>query len=286
GAGSPRSGRCGTDDRPARGAAAIGAGQHGHADRAARRRTESGARVPRYRARPIRRPAALFSGCRRRRRQPDGAADGAADARREQRQVRRLAPARWRVDPSPRRGRRRSPAAQRRRRRPWLRRGNASRGPRPGPALPPLEDVFRRHVLVDRGVRARANGGLHRSTARGPAQGGHCGAPSPKPHGPRQGLMRVYIVDDEKLAVQRLQRLLEATGRITIAGSSTDPEEALAFLRAHDVDVLFLDIQMPGLTGCELLEQLDRDIAVISTTAYDRYAIEAFTVHSIDYLLK
>jgi two-component system LytT family response regulator len=98
--------------------------------------------------------------------------------------------------------------------------------------------------------------------------------------------MRVYLVDDEKLAVQRLERLLEATGRVTIAGSSTDPEEALAFLRAYDVDLLFLDIQMPGLTGFELLEQLDRDVAVIFTTAYDRYAIDAFTVHSIDYLLK
>ena len=98
--------------------------------------------------------------------------------------------------------------------------------------------------------------------------------------------MRVYIVDDEKLAVQRLQRLLEATGRVTIVGSSTDPEEALAFLRAHHVDLLFLDIQMPGLTGFELLERLERDVAVVFTTAYDRYAIEAFTVNSIDYLLK
>ena len=98
--------------------------------------------------------------------------------------------------------------------------------------------------------------------------------------------MRVYLIDDENLAVQRLQRLLEATGRVTIAGASTDPEEALAFLRAHDVDLLFLDIQMPGLTGFELIEQLDRDIAVIFTTAYDRYAIDAFAVHSIDYLLK
>jgi two-component system, LytTR family, response regulator len=99
--------------------------------------------------------------------------------------------------------------------------------------------------------------------------------------------MRVYVVDDEKLAVQRLTRLLEATGRVSIAGSSTDPEEAVAFLLAHDeVDVLFLDIQMPGLTGFQLLERLERDVAVIFTTAYDRYAIDAFTVHSIDYLLK
>ena len=99
-------------------------------------------------------------------------------------------------------------------------------------------------------------------------------------------MIRAYLLDDEPLAVDRLRRLLDATGRAEIAGSSTDPDEALAFLRAHDVDLLFLDIQMPGLTGFELLERLDRDVAVIFTTAYDRYAIDAFTVNSIDYLLK
>jgi len=99
-------------------------------------------------------------------------------------------------------------------------------------------------------------------------------------------MIRAYVVDDERLAVDRLRRLLEATGRVAIAGSSTDPDDALAFLRAHDVDLLFLDIQMPGLTGFELLERLERDVAVVFTTAYDRYAIDAFTVNSIDYLLK
>jgi two-component system, LytTR family, response regulator len=99
-------------------------------------------------------------------------------------------------------------------------------------------------------------------------------------------MIRAYVLDDERLAVDRLRRLLDATGRVAITGSSTDPEDALAFLRANDVDLLFLDIQMPGLTGFELLERLERDVAVIFTTAYDRYAIDAFTVNSIDYLLK
>src|SRR5438552_3487608 len=98
--------------------------------------------------------------------------------------------------------------------------------------------------------------------------------------------MRVYVVDDEQLAVERLVRLLEATRRVTIAGSATDPVAALDFLRAHDVDVLFLDIQMPGLTGFELLEKLDRQPLVIFTTAFDRYALNAFEANSIDYLLK
>jgi two-component system LytT family response regulator len=98
--------------------------------------------------------------------------------------------------------------------------------------------------------------------------------------------MRAYLLDDERLAVERLTRLVNATGRVTIAGSSTDPEAALAFLRREPVDVLFLDIQMPGLTGFELLQQLDSNVAVVFTTAYDRYAIDAFGVNSVDYLLK
>ncbi len=76
--------------------------------------------------------------------------------------------------------------------------------------------------------------------------------------------MRVYLVDDERLAVERLTRMLDATGRVTIVGSSTDTEEALEFLRRHPVDVLFLDIQMPGLTGFQLLERLDTQAAVCS----------------------
>jgi two-component system LytT family response regulator len=99
-------------------------------------------------------------------------------------------------------------------------------------------------------------------------------------------MLRAYVVDDEPLAVKRLTRMLEATRRVELAGSTSDPDLALAFLRGHAVDVLFLDIQMPGLTGFELLEQLDQQPLVIFTTAYDRYALEAFEVNSIDYLLK
>jgi two-component system LytT family response regulator len=98
--------------------------------------------------------------------------------------------------------------------------------------------------------------------------------------------MRAYLVDDERLAIDRLTRLLDATGRVAIVGSSTDPETALAALRRTPVDVLFLDVQMPGLTGFEMLARLDSDVAVIFTTAYDRYAIDAFGVNSVDYLLK
>jgi len=99
-------------------------------------------------------------------------------------------------------------------------------------------------------------------------------------------MLRAYIVDDERLAVQRLTRLLEASGRVEIVGSAIDPEAALDFLRTRAVDVLFLDIQMPGLTGFELLERLESPPLVIFTTAFDRYALNAFAVNSIDYLLK
>jgi two-component system LytT family response regulator len=99
-------------------------------------------------------------------------------------------------------------------------------------------------------------------------------------------LIRAFVVDDERLAVQRLTRLLDETGRVTVAGSATDPQDALAALRHAEVDVVFLDIQMPEMNGLELVEQLERDIPVVFTTAYDRYALEAFAVNSIDYLLK
>jgi two-component system LytT family response regulator len=99
-------------------------------------------------------------------------------------------------------------------------------------------------------------------------------------------VLSAYIVDDEPLAVERLTRLLSATGRAQIAGASTDPEAAFAFLQLNVVDVLFLDIQMPGMTGFELLGRLDRQPLVVFTTAYDRYALDAFATNSIDYLMK
>jgi len=98
--------------------------------------------------------------------------------------------------------------------------------------------------------------------------------------------MKAYLVDDEPLAIRRLRRLLEATGRFEIAGTTSDPEEALEFLSRESVDVVFLDIQMPGMTGFELLARLAEPPLVIFTTAYDQFALKAFDVHSIDYLLK
>ena len=99
-------------------------------------------------------------------------------------------------------------------------------------------------------------------------------------------MMRAYLVDDEPLALERLSRMLVSTGRVHVAGSSTDPVKAVEELREVCPDVLFLDIHMPGLSGFELLAELPEQPLVIFTTAYDRYALEAFRVNSVDYLLK
>jgi len=74
--------------------------------------------------------------------------------------------------------------------------------------------------------------------------------------------------------------------RVQIAGSTTRPEEALEYLEKNTVDTLFLDIQMPGMTGFELLSRLHSQPMTVFTTAFDQYALDAFEVNSIDYLLK
>jgi two-component system LytT family response regulator len=98
--------------------------------------------------------------------------------------------------------------------------------------------------------------------------------------------LRAYLVDDEALALKRLHKLLAATGSVEVVGSTTDQAKAISFLDSHQVDVLFLDIQMPGMNGFELLARLGTQPVVIFTTAYDKYALKAFEVNSVDYLLK
>src|SRR5690242_19854094 len=98
--------------------------------------------------------------------------------------------------------------------------------------------------------------------------------------------IKAFLVDDEALALKSLQRMLAATGRVEIAGTCTDPVEAVeAILRAKP-EVLFLDIEMPGMTGFQMLAKLDPQPLIVFTTAYDQYALEAFGVNSVDYLLK
>ncbi|MGH9632900.1 MAG: LytR/AlgR family response regulator transcription factor [Bryobacteraceae bacterium] len=99
--------------------------------------------------------------------------------------------------------------------------------------------------------------------------------------------LRCYLLEDEPLALKRLARLLGETGRVEIAGMSTDPVEALERFPTCGADVIFLDIEMPGMSGFEFLSKLvEQQPLVVFTTAYHHYALKAFEVNSIDYLLK
>lgn len=98
--------------------------------------------------------------------------------------------------------------------------------------------------------------------------------------------MKALIIDDERLARKELSNLLAAHERITIVGEAANADEAEAQIAEHRPDLIFLDINMPGRTGFELLESLDHAPQVIFVTAYDEHALKAFSVNALDYLLK
>ncbi|WP_138477877.1 LytR/AlgR family response regulator transcription factor [Dyadobacter bucti] len=99
--------------------------------------------------------------------------------------------------------------------------------------------------------------------------------------------MRTLIVDDERLARNELKRLLDPYTKIEIVGEAANAEEALVLIEQLQPDLLFLDIQMPGKNGFELLSAIEgKSPEVIFTTAYDEYAIKAFEFNALDYLLK
>ena len=98
--------------------------------------------------------------------------------------------------------------------------------------------------------------------------------------------MRALVIDDERLARKELIKLLEDFPEIEILGEAANADEAYEQINSLNPDLLFLDIQMPGKTGFELLEMLDSVPKVIFTTAYDEYALKAFEVNALDYLLK
>jgi len=98
--------------------------------------------------------------------------------------------------------------------------------------------------------------------------------------------MRALIVDDERLARTELQRLLSKIPEIQVVGEAVNADDALEKIAELNPEILFLDIQMPGKTGFDLLEELDSVPYVIFTTAYDEYALKAFEYNALDYLLK
>ena len=115
-------------------------------------------------------------------------------------------------------------------------------------------------------------------------------APLPKAPAPGPHTVRVLITDDEQLAREELRYQLERLGDVEIVGDATNGLEALAAVDRFAPDLVFLDIQMPGLGGFEvarrLLDRPEEPPALIFVTAFDQHAIEAFEVNAVDYLLK
>lgn len=98
--------------------------------------------------------------------------------------------------------------------------------------------------------------------------------------------MKAIIIDDERLARTELRKLLQDFPEIEIVDEAANADEGLSKIENLNPDLIFLDIQMPGKTGFDMLNELDRAPQVIFTTAYDEFALKAFEVNALDYLLK
>jgi two-component system, LytTR family, response regulator len=104
--------------------------------------------------------------------------------------------------------------------------------------------------------------------------------------GPADRKFTVLIVDDEELARLVLRELIKTHEELEIVGECANGFEALKAVAEHKPDLIFLDVQMPKLSGFDVLELIGTEIPVIFVTAYDQYAMRAFEVHAVDYLLK
>ncbi|MFN3445317.1 MAG: LytR/AlgR family response regulator transcription factor [Bacteroidia bacterium] len=98
--------------------------------------------------------------------------------------------------------------------------------------------------------------------------------------------MTAIIVDDERLAREGLKQLLAETGEIELVGEAANADEAIELVEKHKPQLLFLDIEMPEKNGFDLLEELIETPYVIFTTAYNEFALKAFEVNAMDYILK
>jgi two-component system LytT family response regulator len=99
-------------------------------------------------------------------------------------------------------------------------------------------------------------------------------------------MIQAILVDDEKLAREGLKNLLKEFPEVQIIGEASNADEALELIDKLKPQLVFLDVQMPEKTGFDLLEDLIETPAIIFTTAYDEYALKAFEVNALDYLLK
>jgi two-component system, LytTR family, response regulator len=98
--------------------------------------------------------------------------------------------------------------------------------------------------------------------------------------------MRAIIIDDERLARAELKKLLQDYPEVEVVDEAANAEEGIAKIESQQPDLIFLDIQMPGKSGFDMLAQLEKSPQVIFTTAYDEFALKAFEVNALDYLLK
>ena len=98
--------------------------------------------------------------------------------------------------------------------------------------------------------------------------------------------MRAIIIDDERLARTELRKLLQEFPEVEIIDEAANADEGIQKIETLHPDLIFLDIQMPGKTGFDMLAELERSPQVIFTTAYDEFALKAFEVNALDYLLK
>src|SRR6478752_6427696 len=98
--------------------------------------------------------------------------------------------------------------------------------------------------------------------------------------------MRAIIIDDERLARAELRKLLQDFPEVEVIDEAANAEEGITKIEAQNPDLIFLDIQMPGRTGFDMLSSLEKSPNVIFTTAYDEYALKAFEVNALDYLMK
>src|SRR6266498_5713830 len=98
--------------------------------------------------------------------------------------------------------------------------------------------------------------------------------------------IKAIIIDDERLARTELKKLLQDFSDINVIDEAANVDEGVEKIETQNPDLVFLDIQMPGKTGFDLLAELDKAPHVIFTTAYDEYALKAFEVNALDYLLK
>ena len=102
----------------------------------------------------------------------------------------------------------------------------------------------------------------------------------------KMGKPRALIIDDESLAREIIKKYIEGNGKVELLGECSNGFEGLKKINEEKPDIVFLDIQMPKINGFELLELIDDPPVVIFTTAFDQYALKAFEVNAVDYLLK